>query len=108
MIRASSLRLSYWQDRAPPPACFIQVNQDYASELTALRHGPDARLVGLTDCYVRTKTRALVLKYALANPDSQRGPSERPQGTVGGMGQFCVVNLVRQLGLLRCCCRRVE
>ena len=53
------------------------MKQDYASDIVAFRRRPGGDLVGLLDCYTRTKTKALVLKYALAHPDTQLPPERR-------------------------------
>lgn len=73
--------------------CAWQAKQDYASEVLALRSA-SGQLVGVLDCYERTKTHALILKYALAHPDSQRPRSERPDGALGGLGRACLSYLV--------------
>mmetsp|Transcript_38855 Transcript_38855/g.72911 ORF Transcript_38855/g.72911 Transcript_38855/m.72911 type:complete len:318 (+) Transcript_38855:109-1062(+) len=65
-----------------------QVKQDYASDIVAVRHGSE--MVGVLDCYTRTKTKSLVLKYALAHPDTQKPAHQRPTGMVGGVGRACL------------------
>jgi len=67
--------------------------QDYASEILALR-GSSGNVVGVMDCYERSKTRSLILKYALAHPGSQRPAAEREDETLGGIGRACLSYLV--------------
>eukprot|EP00238_Polyblepharides_amylifera_P002629 CAMPEP_0196576418 /NCGR_PEP_ID=MMETSP1081-20130531/5682_1 /TAXON_ID=36882 /ORGANISM="Pyramimonas amylifera, Strain CCMP720" /LENGTH=275 /DNA_ID=CAMNT_0041895015 /DNA_START=26 /DNA_END=853 /DNA_ORIENTATION=- len=69
-----------------------QVKQDYASEIYAIRH--NKKLVGVIDCYVRDKTRSLILKYAISNPNSQFIHSYRSEGAIGGLGQACLNHLI--------------
>eukprot|EP00873_Tetraselmis_striata_P011127 jgi/Tetstr1/431391/TSEL_021081.t1 len=63
--------------------------QDYASEVLAMRSAA-GELLGVVDCYERRKTRALILKYALAHPQSQRPGRERADGALGGLGRACL------------------
>eukprot|EP00959_Pyramimonas_sp_CCMP1952_P045273 945630-Pyramimonas_sp.AAC.1 len=60
------------------------------------------------DSYVRTKTKALILKYALAHPDSQRAPAERADGTVGGVGLYSIMHLVQRAQREGLRCVRME
>ena len=83
-----------------------ETDDDYAAEIHAFWYHQQLR--GVLDCHVRTKTDALILKYVLADPDSQLPPAERPEGAIGGVGRAAMDYLINRMQEQSLSCVRME